>query len=48
MAVLRVVNHTGRTAPFFYEQRGLLAAEGVTFKENGNVDMRKHQWDNME
>ena len=42
----RVVNHAGRTAPFFFEQRSLLIQEGVTFKENGNVDMKACQWRN--
>jgi methylated-DNA-protein-cysteine methyltransferase-like protein len=41
----RVVNHAGRLAPHFREQRELLAAEGVEFKENGCVDMRRFQWD---
>ena len=40
----RVVNHAGRLAPHFPEQRERLAAEGVTFLENGCVDMGKHQW----
>lgn len=40
----RVVNHSGRTAPGWSEQRSLLEAEGVAFKENGNVDMSKYQW----
>ncbi len=40
----RVVNHAGRLAPHFPEQRERLASEGVTFRENGCVDMRKHQW----
>ncbi len=40
----RVVNHAGRLAPNFPEQRERLAAEGVTFRENGCVDMQKHQW----
>ena len=40
----RVVNHSGRTAPGWTEQRALLEAEGVAFRENGNVDMAKHQW----
>ncbi len=40
----RVVNHAGRLAPHFPEQRERLKAEGVTFRGNGNVDMRKHQW----
>lgn len=41
----RVVNHMGRTAPGWREQRFLLEAEGVEFKENGCVDMKKYQWD---
>ncbi len=40
----RVVNHAGRTAPHFMEQRKLLLEEGVIFKENGCVDMGKCQW----
>ena len=40
----RVVNHTGRPAPGWQRQRTLLAAEGITFKPNGNVDMRRHLW----
>ena len=41
----RVVNHDGRTAPGFSEQRWLLEREGVKFKENGCVDMKHYQWD---
>lgn len=41
----RVVNHAGRLAPNFHDQRRLLAMEGVGFKENGCVDMKKYQWD---
>lgn len=41
----RVVNHAGRLAPHFPEQRQRLLDEGVTFRENGCVDMRKHRWD---
>lgn len=41
----RVVNHAGRTAPGWMEQRALLEAEGVSFRENGLVDMKKHLWD---
>ena len=41
----RVVNHAGRLAPHFHTQRERLLAEGVTFRENGCVDMKKHQWD---
>lgn len=40
----RVVNHAGRMAPRFAEQRSLLAAEGVIFRENGCVNMTKCQW----
>lgn len=41
----RVVNHAGRTAPHWSEQRILLESEGVSFKTNGCVDMKRHQWD---
>jgi len=41
----RVVNSAGRLAPGFDEQKGLLLAEGVLFKANGNVDLKKYQWD---
>lgn len=41
----RVVNHAGRTAPGFAAQQMLLMQEGVSFKANGCVDMKKHQWD---
>ena len=40
----RVVNHAGRLAPHFPEQKELLLKEGISFKENGCVDMLKHQW----
>jgi methylated-DNA-protein-cysteine methyltransferase-like protein len=40
----RVVNSSGRTAPGWDSQRDLLEAEGVTFRENGCVDMAKHAW----
>lgn len=40
----RVVNHAGRLAPHFPEQKALLLEEGVRFKENGCVDMQKYQW----
>ena len=40
----RVINRAGRTAPGWYEQRSLLVSEGVTFKKNGCVDMKKHRW----
>ena len=41
----RVVNHAGRTAPGFHEQKLLLEAEGVGFRPNGCVDLAKYQWD---
>ena len=40
----RVVNSQGRLVPGWDNQRSLLKREGVTFKKNGNVDMKKHQW----
>lgn len=40
----RVVNSTGRTAAGWYEQKYLLQAEGVQFKANGCVDLKKYQW----
>lgn len=44
----RVVNHAGRTAPGWPEQRALLEAEGVAFLPNGNVDMRRCLWKEAE
>lgn len=41
----RVVNHAGRTAPHFEDQKRLLQEEGVAFKSNGCVDMEKNQWE---
>ena len=41
----RVVNAAGRTAPHFTEQRSRLEAEGVEFKSNGCVDMKRFRWD---
>ena len=41
----RVVNHAGRLAPGFFNQRMLLEREGVIIKENGCVDMKQFQWD---
>ena len=40
----RVVNHSGRTAPGWPEQKALLEAEGVRFKANGHVDMMQFRW----
>lgn len=41
----RVVNYAGRTAPGWYEQRFLLEAEGVGFRQNGCVDMTRFRWE---
>lgn len=40
----RVVNAQGRIAPGWDEQYDLLKQEGITFKKNGNVDIKKHLW----
>lgn len=40
----RVVNSAGRTAPGWARQRVLLEQEGVQFKPNGCVDMKRYQW----
>ena len=40
----RVVNHAGRTAPGWPAQRALLEAEGVGFRPDGRVDMKRFQW----
>lgn len=40
----RVVNNVGRLVPEWNEQRNLLLEEGVSFKDNGNVDMKKCRW----
>lgn len=40
----RVVNHAGRCAPHFEEQRFRLEQEGVRFLENGCVDLKQYQW----
>lgn len=46
----RVVNKTGKCSGSFAfggetAQRKLLEADGVTFLDDGRVDMGKHQWD---
>ncbi|HBW12715.1 MAG TPA: DNA methyltransferase [Proteiniclasticum sp.] len=41
----RVVNHSGRLAPGFPEQKELLLKEEVPFKSEKQVDMKKAQWD---
>lgn len=40
----RVVNHAGRLAPHFWGQKELLLDEGIEFKDNNHVNMKKHQW----
>lgn len=41
----RVVNHAGRLAPGFIKQKERLLAEGVEFKDNGFIDLKKYQWE---
>lgn len=41
----RVVNHAGRLAPGWKEQRFLLLEEGVSFKDENHVDMKENKWD---
>ena len=41
----RVVNSVGRLVPGWSNQRILLENEGVIFKSNGNVDMKKCKWE---
>ena len=40
----RVVNHKGRIAPHYKEQKELLTMEGVKFKDSMHVDLKTHQW----
>ena len=49
----RVVNRFGELAPDYAfgakeVQREILIREGVTFKENGCIDLKKHIWDGFE
>lgn len=41
----RVVNHKGRLAPHFFDQKRLLLEEQVVFKDNVHVNMKQCQWD---
>lgn len=41
----RVVNYTGRLVPGWKEQRFLLLEEGISFKDENHVDIKKNQWD---
>lgn len=40
----RVVNHVGRLAPGWQEQRYLLQQEGVPFKDEFHVDLKRCRW----
>lgn len=40
----RVVNHAGRLAPGWPEQRILLEEESIEFTPDGRVNMRRFQW----
>lgn len=40
----RVVNHAGRLAPGWPEQKFLLEQEGVPMKDDGHVDIRACLW----
>ena len=45
----RVVNRLGEMSPNYAfgsedVQRGMLSSEGITFKEDGCIDMKKHLW----
>lgn len=41
----RVVNHAGRLVPGWTEQKELLRGEGVSFRDEIHVDLKKHLWD---
>lgn len=41
----RVVDHSGRLAPHFFEQKDRLIEEGIEFKDKNHVDIKKYQWD---
>ena len=41
----RVVNHAGRLAPHFPEQKNLLLKENVEFKDSLHENMKKCRWD---
>lgn len=40
----RVVNFKGRLAPGWDEQKELLESEGVGFRDENHVDIKKFQW----
>ena len=41
----RVVNHTGRLVPGWFEQKSLLLKEGISFKDDFHVDLSTCQCD---
>lgn len=41
----RVVDHAGRLAPGWREQGALLRQEGVPFRDETHVDLKRCQWD---
>lgn len=48
----RVVNRLGEMSPDYAFgssdiQRGMLSSEGITFKEDGTIDMKKHLWNGI-
>lgn len=40
----RVVNHAGRLVPGWQEQRALLCKEGIPFKDNFHVHLKRCLW----
>ncbi|MFL0248721.1 MGMT family protein [Candidatus Clostridium stratigraminis] len=49
----RVVNRLGEMAPEYafgskQLQRDILKAEGITFKKDGSIDLKKHLWNPKE
>lgn len=40
----RVVNHAGRLAPGWPEQKDLLRQEGVSLKDENHVNLKEYQW----
>ena len=43
----RVVNHAGRLAPGFAQQKDRLLAEGVKLKDDMHVDLKRHHWEGV-
>lgn len=40
----RVVDHSGRIAPHFKNQKLLLQEEGIHFINENHVDIKRHKW----